>query len=320
MKDIDIQYLKQFLNNPEENPSQGLPDGFNPIYVLQDIYKIAHEYFGIEDEILSLPVIEGAYDFNPTFTIEKVEGIIEQTFYNDEGKKQYSQSYVGVLWFVANKLCKAETDKEAKERESENEKDYWEDVEYYDALQRAEQDILQLYILVHSNPDKPILIGKDGKTFKVTNCNNAESRYSKKYIPMGDWFSELIDSKCKILFPHVESVLDAQKLLRKRPERMLIENRTVNFIIGKLYELSKDMGVISKNCSDFRYFAGDFLEFLGYDASHNGEKFTDTYINNAINRRPRKRKQEKSEPIKYDLSKYRYITNSCKKKLKYITK
>ena len=75
MKDIDIQYLKQFLNNPEENPSQGLPDGFNPIYVLQDIYKIANEYFGIEDEILSQPVIEGPYDFSPTFTIEKVEGI-----------------------------------------------------------------------------------------------------------------------------------------------------------------------------------------------------------------------------------------------------
>lgn len=316
MKDIEIQHLKQFMNNPEEDPLQDLPSGFNPIYVLQDIYKIAHEYFGIEDELLSLPVIEGPYEFNPIFTIEQVEDIIQQTF--DEGK--YSQSYVGVLWFVANKLCKAETDKEAKERESENEKDYWEDVEYYDALQRAEQDILQLYILVHSNPDKPILIGKDGKTFKVTNCNNAESRYSKKYIPMGDWFSELIDSKCKILFPNVESVLDAQKLLRKRPERMLIENRTVNFIIGKLYDLSKEMGVVSKNCSDFRFFVADFLEFLGYGASHNGEKFTDTYINNAINRRPRRRKQEKSEPIKYDLSKYRYITNSCKKRLKYITK
>lgn len=316
MKDIDIQYLKQFLNNPEENPSQGLPDGFNPIYVLQDIYKTAHKYFGIEDETLSQPIIEGTYDFNPSIKIKDVEETIRKTF----DKDQYSQSYVGVLWFVANKLCKAETDKEAKERESENEKDYWEDVEYYDALQRAEQDILQLYILVHSNPDKPILIGKDGKTFKVTNCNNAESRYSKKYIPMGDWFSELIDSKCKILFPNVESVLDAQKLLRKRPERMLNENRTVNFIIGKLYELSKDMGVISKNCSDFRYFAGDFLEFLGYDASHNGEKFTDTYINNAINRRPRRRKQQESEPISYDLSKYSYTTNSCKKKLKYITK
>ena len=164
---------------------------------------------------MSLPVIEGPYEFSPTFTIEQVEGIIEQTF----DKEQYSESYVGVLWFVANKLCKAETDKEAKERESEHERDYWEDVEYYDALQRAEQDILQLYILVHSNPDKPILIGKDGKTFKVTNCNNAESRYSKKYIPMGDWFSELIDSKCKILFPNVESVLDAQKLLRKRKKR-----------------------------------------------------------------------------------------------------
>ena len=314
MKDIEIQLLKQFMNNPKEDPSQGLPPEFNPIYVLQDIYKIAREYFGIEDETLSLPIIEGSYEFDPRFTIQEVESIIEQTF--DEGK--YSQSYAGVLWFVANKLCKEETDKEAKERELET--DYWEDVEYYDALQRAEQDILHLYILIHSNPDKPILVGKDGKTFKVTNSNNAESRYSKKYIPMGDWFAELIDAKCKILFPNVESVLDAQKLLQKRPERMLIENRTVNFIIGKLYDLSKDMGLVSKNCSDFRFFVADFLEFLGYGASHNGEKFTDTYINNAINRRPRRRKAREPEPINYDLSKYRYLTNSCKKKLKYITK